>query len=305
MSSVHMSNVGQRNSAIAERSTTTMPKRSAPWLKAVVGATVLAGIIYVAAGSNSSTDTPVSSAQKVANTALVYVPPTEEEIRFTADCLAALGHPISEDDTFVRSKIFGHDSGPRITTPDGYVEFIIPTKYWGSMFSMEFVNRVFMFTIPYKGRNYNGAVEITNSSYKPVPIPQKRLGTYGPRERTLEYFDSVLDPAKPRLTDYITRPDGTPFVHSDNLEEFVYTQRPPIPNMVYFLKGSLYDGEIFVWCSTDTPAKLCQSWIGLEKSRPNDTIQINFKREYMDNSLNVEDFLDYTQKTIQCMRPYL
>lgn len=75
--------------------------------------------------------------------------------------------------------------------------------------------------------------------------------------------------------------------------------------MTYFLKGNLYDGKVFVECSNNTPAKLCQSWVGLENGRPNDTIGVNFKREYMDNGLDVEDLLDYTQKTIQCMRPYL
>jgi hypothetical protein len=263
------------------------------------------GMFTIGMETESYTDKAVASTQKAASTALVYVPPTEEEIRFTADCLADLGHPITSADVFKRSKIFGHDSGPRITTPDGYVEFIIPEKYWGSMSSMEFVNRVFMFTIPYKGRNYNGAVEITNSLHKPVPIPLKRLGISGPIERIDEYFFSVLDPKKPKLTDYISKPDGTPFVHSDKLEEFVYTQRPLIPHMAYFLKGSLYDGHLYVECSTNTPAKLCQSWVGLEHGRPNDMIGVNFKRAHMDNGLDVEDFLDYTQQTIQCMRPYL
>lgn len=282
-----------------------MRKRSALWLKAVAGVSLLAVAIAVFAGPSTHADSVASSVRKAVEPALVYVPPTEDEIRSTADCLADLGHPISANDTFVRSKIFGHDSGPRITTPDGYVEFIIPTKYWGSMFSMEFVNRVFMFTIPYKGRNYNGTVQITNSSYKPVPIPQKLLGISGPSVRIDEYFESVLDTKKPKLTDYITKPDGTSFVYSEKLEEFVYTQRPLIPKKAYFLKGDLYNGEVFVSCSTDTPAKLCESWVGLENGRPNDSINIRFKREYMDNGLDVEDLLDYTQKTIQCMRPHL
>ena len=231
-----------------------------------------------------------------------YVPPTVEETQQVSKCLADLGHPEHPHEAFIRSRIYGeHPGEPRIESPEGYVEFIVP-DYWSSSFSHYTSEKVFGFNIPYQGHNLNGTFHTVNKTINPVNAKQFMLGNFGHFLDSQDYFDHILDGTE-IPEDYIVRMDGTPFGESDELVEFDYSNPGFMSkNNNFFLKGSARDPEMIVDCTIHI-GKTCKSWTNLPNSDIEDKIQIRYHESLISTADELADLLDYTEETFACMSP--
>ena len=232
-----------------------------------------------------------------------YVPPTREETQQVSKCLADLGHPEHPHEAFVRSKVYGENPGdPRIESPEGYIEFIVPKMYWGSFSSNYISQKVFMFTIPYGKFNLDGKVYTVNKMKNRVNARQFRLGILGHFLDSRAYFDHIMN-GTDIPDDYIIRMDGSAFGKSDELVEFDYSN----PGFMsednnFFLKGSARDPEMIVDCTIHI-GKICTSWTNLPNANVEDMIEIRYHESLISTASELADLLDYTEKTFSCMRP--
>lgn len=235
-----------------------------------------------------------------------YAPPTLEETSQVASCLEYLGHPKLSHEDFIRSKIYGQDTNEdRIETPEGYVEFVVPKKYWASRFSPYTSNTVFMFTIPYQGIMLNGTFHTFNESTKnPVPATNFMLGVWGHFENSQDYFNHIMNDTQVPY-DYIVHMDGTPFGETDELTEYEYSNPGFMSiNHNFFLKGSAQNPELIMECTTRS-GKICESWTNLPGGDIHDRIKIRFHETFINSAEQLSQLLNYTEQTFSCMRPNL
>lgn len=232
-----------------------------------------------------------------------YIPPSVEETSKVAACLENLGHPELVHEDFIRSKIYGQDTGEdRVETPDGYVEFIVPKQYWASKFSPYTSDKVFMFTIPYSGIGINGTFHTSNSTINPVPAVSFMLAVWGHFKDSQDYLNHILDNT-PVPESYIQRMDGTPFEETNELVEYDYSNPGFMSkNHNFFLKGSAQNPELLMECTTRS-GKICESWTNLPGEDIQDRIKIRFHQTFINNAHELSKLLEYTEQTFSCMRP--